>query len=252
MSADDILARASHALRQQKDGGSAEASRTRARVLSRVSSSARRGRLAVTLAPVAAVFALSTARASTQGVLPRAWSRVESFFAPERQSVKAATGDGRGSAAATRPAVVEAPGASREPVAPSVPEFPVDMLPVAAEPPPSARTLAGRAAPVEVRKEPVAEVLRQDTETSRLYADAHRAHFVDRDPAVALRAWDAYLLVAPEGPLVPEARYNRALALVRLARYTEARRALEAFADGEYGGYRAHEARELIEAMGGR
>jgi hypothetical protein len=82
-----------------------------------------------------------------------------------------------------------------------------------------------------------------------LYAQAHRAHFVDRDPAAALRAWDVYLAAAPDGPLAPEARYNRALALVRLGRRAEAREALAPFAAGAYGGYRAAEARALIDAL---
>ncbi len=83
---------------------------------------------------------------------------------------------------------------------------------------------------------------------ARLYAEAHRAHFVDGDPASALRAWNAYLAAAPEGAFVPEARYNRALTLVRLGRLDEARQALEPFARGMYGGYRAREATALLNA----
>jgi hypothetical protein len=87
------------------------------------------------------------------------------------------------------------------------------------------------------------------SEADALYAAAHRAHFVDRDPAAALRAWDTYLAVAPSGPFAPEARYNRALALVRLGRRAEARDALAPFAAGAFGGYRATEARALLGAL---
>jgi hypothetical protein len=72
----------------------------------------------------------------------------------------------------------------------------------------------------------------------------HTAH----DPA-ALPAWDAYLRVAERGVLVPEARYNRALCLVRLGRRAEARAALQPFARGEFGGYRRAEAEALLRAL---
>ena len=54
----------------------------------------------------------------------------------------------------------------------------------------------------------------------------------------------------PEGPLVLEARYNRALCLVRLGRTAEARAALLPFADGTLAHYRQAEARALIRALG--
>jgi hypothetical protein len=82
-----------------------------------------------------------------------------------------------------------------------------------------------------------------------LYAVAHRAHFDDRDPARALVAWDAYLADDPRGPFAPEARYNRALCLVRLGRASEAAQALQPFADGAYGAYRAEESRKLLAAL---
>jgi len=84
-----------------------------------------------------------------------------------------------------------------------------------------------------------------------LFAEAHRLHFVDRDPVRALAAWDRYLAAAPSGRFVPEARYNRALALIRAGRELEAKRELEAFANGTYGGYRRDEARALLDAIDG-
>jgi hypothetical protein len=82
-----------------------------------------------------------------------------------------------------------------------------------------------------------------------LYAIAHDAHFVARDPARALTAWDAYLAKHPRGRLAPEARYNRAIALVRLGRTEEAKAALGPFAAGSFGSYRRAEARRLIDAL---
>jgi len=61
----------------------------------------------------------------------------------------------------------------------------------------------------------------------------------------ALAAWDRYLAVDARGPLVLEARFNRAVCLVSLGRKAEARLALAPFANGEYGSYRRNEARTL-------
>lgn len=82
-----------------------------------------------------------------------------------------------------------------------------------------------------------------------LFAEAHRRHFVERDPHRALAAWDRYLAAAPNGRFVPEARYNRALTLVRMGRNVEAKRGLELFANGMYGPYRQDEAHALLDAL---
>lgn len=73
------------------------------------------------------------------------------------------------------------------------------------------------------------------------YERAHRVHFFGDAPAAALSAWDAYLAAYPHGTFSPEARYNRALCLVRLARFGPAADALRPFATGRFGGYRRHE-----------
>jgi hypothetical protein len=85
-----------------------------------------------------------------------------------------------------------------------------------------------------------------------LYAEAHALHFVTRDPARTLAAWDRYLAVAPadaRSGLVLEATYNRAICLVRLGRRAEAREALRPFADGAYGAYRREDARALLASI---
>lgn len=70
-----------------------------------------------------------------------------------------------------------------------------------------------------------------------------------RDAALAIVAWDNYLASYPSGQFAPEARYNRALTLVRLGRREEARDALRPFAEADPGGYRREEARKLLDAI---
>ena len=81
-----------------------------------------------------------------------------------------------------------------------------------------------------------------------MYTRAHRLHF-DGDAAAALAAWDAYLLQFPDGRFVPDARYNRAIDLVKLRRYAEARAALLPFADGAFGGYHRGDAQRLLTSI---
>jgi hypothetical protein len=83
-----------------------------------------------------------------------------------------------------------------------------------------------------------------------LYRRAHELHFHGTDHAAAIAAWEAYLAAEPMGRFVAEARYNRALLLIRVGRYTEARAALAPYARGEIaGGYRGAEATRLIERL---
>jgi hypothetical protein len=82
-----------------------------------------------------------------------------------------------------------------------------------------------------------------------LYGRAHRAHFVEKSWATALAGWDDYLRQLPRGRFAVEARYNRALCLVRLGRTEQALGALRSLAQGAAGGYRQREARALIEQL---
>jgi hypothetical protein len=84
-----------------------------------------------------------------------------------------------------------------------------------------------------------------------LYRRAHDLHFHGGDPAATLAAWDAYLAAEPNGRFSVDARYNRALLLIRLARYAEARDALAPFARGEVApaGYRQSEAEQLVDRL---
>jgi hypothetical protein len=82
---------------------------------------------------------------------------------------------------------------------------------------------------------------------SAAYGRAHRAHFLEDAPGRALAAWDDYLAAYPAGVFAPEARYNRALCLVRLGRLGAAARALRSFASEARDGYRRAEARLLLD-----
>jgi hypothetical protein len=85
-----------------------------------------------------------------------------------------------------------------------------------------------------------------DAET-QLYARAHEAHFTRDAPRAALAAWNQYLRQYPNGAFVPDARYNRALCLLRLRQLDAAALALRPFADGAFHGYRRVEADTLLD-----
>jgi len=144
---------------------------------------------------------------------------------------------------------------SREPAAPPavVLEIPAPLEPEPQPPAlaPAAPALAATAPALRERRaarreaEP-APVAAGASAVDALYREAHHQHFVRRDFAAALAAWERFLAVG-RGPLLIEARYNRAIALAHLGRRAEAISALRPFADGELGSYRQREARALVE-----
>jgi TolA-binding protein len=81
------------------------------------------------------------------------------------------------------------------------------------------------------------------------YRQAHRTHFDGAPPSVALAAWDKYLAAYPAGSFAPDARFNRALCLLRLGRNADARAALAPFAQAPAGGYRQAEAASLLRSL---
>jgi hypothetical protein len=81
------------------------------------------------------------------------------------------------------------------------------------------------------------------------YRVAYDAHFHGGSPAAALAAWDAYLAAYPNGKLATDARYNRAIILVKLKRYREAANALRPLATAPEGAYRRGEAARLLNAL---
>lgn len=85
---------------------------------------------------------------------------------------------------------------------------------------------------------------------SRWYGAAHVAHFSGGDPRRAVAAWNHYLIRYPHGVFEPEARFNRAVCLVRLGLFEQASASLAPFANGRFGAYRRDEAQRLLDWVG--
>jgi hypothetical protein len=244
----DSLRAAAESLRDRYDGSSDCAADTEARVLASLAASARKRRARVLyLLPVAAAFVASSAWAGATGRLHSLVVAVHHLIEPAARA-PAASPMPNHARSANPPAPVREP----EIAAPAPPPEP-------AVPTPSPR--AGPSAKPVVPVSPVpsaalpsvnppAEPPRA-TDADDLYRAAHHAHFVDRDPVAAVAAWDRYLAIAPHGPMAPEARYDRAIDLVRLDRRDEAVAALRPFAEGDYGPYHQADARALIERLSG-
>lgn len=221
MSEERDLRDAFAALRDEHAGATEASSATRTRIL--LAASKRRRRKLVVLrvvVPLAAVLALSTAWAAVTGRLPHVFDRV-----PER-------------------AVAPPP----PPAASSVVVVPMPTPPAPTKPESVAHVAAPEATTAAARASVSAKAPLADAEDA-LYRRAHHAHFVEKDAARALAAWDAYLAAHPNGRFAPEARYNRALSLVRLGRTDEAREALRPFAEGRFADYRRREAQKLLDAL---
>jgi hypothetical protein len=198
--------------------------------------------------PLAAALLVLTAWASASGNLRR-WLAPAMGLDGERQHDERATA---GSAAAQGRSLRAPAAASTTAAAAPLPEpetppdsniaTPTPSPSSSPSPEPAPARSAERAAP---RAPSPARV-----DADALYREAHDAHFVRRDYAAAVVAWDRYLAAAGAGGrFALEARYNRAIALARLGRRSEAADALRPFARGDYGGYRRDEARELLRTL---
>jgi hypothetical protein len=231
MSEDDMF-RSAQALREAFGGASDRAASTRASVVSRAAARRRRSvRRTALLLPLAAILTLSTAWAAVTGRLARVLSFPQHVAAPAAFSTSS-------HASPRTPAAASPPATSA--VASTSPG-PSGATPATSGGPPPLHSASSAAVQAQAGASATAE--------EDLYAAAHRAHFVRHDPGAALRRWDAYLAAYPQGRFALEARYNRALTLVRVGRGEEARLALAPFADGREGGYRQREARELLNAI---
>jgi hypothetical protein len=273
------LKAAFRSVRDAYDGENMESNLTLQRALFRTRTGERRRRLTRwVVLPIAAVLAASSAWAGVTGKLtPAVRSMLESFHTEHTPLSSAAN--------APSPSTTTAPLPSTDPHESSPPSAEPSAVPVVAVEPappavavpaatisapvaaprtstvahtaqaPLAPSQAGEAAAVAVEPSSPktlpgsAESAPPADPHAALFAEAHRLHFTERDPARALAAWDRYLAVAPNGRFSPEARYNRALSLVRLGRHAEARAELTAFANGEYGSYRRDEAKALLDAL---
>lgn len=251
------LADAFRSVREAYDGTNEAADLTLQRALLRTRARERKQRRARWIVlPVAAALAASTA-----------WAGVTGRLAPALDALLGALHDGRSvpassAARATAPAPSATPPEGVRATPPEGVRALTGPLPRSIEP---GSTVAGDHAIPRAARADTAPSVSAATESSAplapsapedpnaaLLAEAHRLHFTERDPARALVAWDRYLAAAPRGRFVPEARYNRALALVRLGRRAEAEEELSTFAAGAYGAYRRDEAKALLDALAGR
>lgn len=267
---DDLLKAATRALRDEGEPRT-DGHLTRARVMASLHQGTlrRRTRLAFML-PVAACLAAGTAWGTATGRLPAAFRALGEIVSPSAKPAPARSAPAPVTAVKpslpARPGVEPAPAAVEAPVVPEVKPTASVETPVAA-PATEAKPAASVAAPAVEAKPastpaatpaapPASAPARPATSASATFHDpdgdlyrlAHEAHFVQHDDARALSAWEAYLRAAPGGRLATEARYNRALCLLRLGRDAEARHALAPFAAGKMG-YRQNEARQLLDAL---
>ena len=247
---------------------------TRERLMASLHESKRRHRSRFTvLLPLAAVFVGSTAFATVTGKLEAvvvSALNIVGIQADSGEQPPPASAAGR-----VGPSSKAVPSKAGDPAPPP----PVDESPAADEAEPGASAdadeVAGRAAAEPgvrgasvLRPVPAARDARTadrlegaTTEVSQpipteaddahaVYRRAHHAQFRDDDSARALAGYEEYLARQPGGRFAVDARYNRALCLVRLGRVAEARSVLDAFAGGAFGGYRQRDAARLLLALG--
>lgn len=276
---DDLLERATRALRELPPPSDRELAAGKGALLwAHRTQKHKRGRTMRWLLPLAAVLAAGSALAHTTGQLERMVDSVASVFTPAERK-PAATKEraprrkqepARMASTPALPGTAPAPLPAPLPATPSPEPSPTVVArapePAARAPSPSKRPKApAQVAPstpssvVEAASEYVREGAADEaaaapapapSEDLARYREAHRAHFGARDFAAALRGWEQYLSEYPRGTFAVEARYNRAICLIRLTRKAEARAALLPFARGEVArGYRQLDAKKLLEAL---
>jgi hypothetical protein len=270
----DRLDRAFRALRESEEGHDPRAEETLARILRHVERSpARRGRRAMRVwLLAAAVVAVTTAAAARSGQLGRvlrlvAWrddapsAGTPSLLPapPPGSSPLDPPTAGQPTLAMPESAAIEnAPGVVPSPAPPgNLPSRPLTAAPGRREsiatgattPHAASASASANAAAASPNTAPSASAVASADDQA--FARAHALHFHGGDPAAALAAWDEYLRAYPSGRFAPEARYNRAIDLLKLGRNGEAREALQPFADGAFGGYRRDEAQGILRSLDG-
>src|SRR5688572_8046774 len=240
---DDLLSRAARSLQEETEGPSSAARFTRLRVMASLrDTQVKRRTQTVLLLPFAACLAATAAWGMAAGVVPDIRSSITRALGIDSPMEPAPPKPKPAARKLPPQRAPEAP-APLENVLPTPPQPPVEVL----APEPSVRPSPARVLTLDPKKRPKTAA---SDPAHELYRAAHEAHFVAHDYARALAGWDAYLRAAPSGQLAVEARYNRALCLVRLGRSEQARSALEPFARGIAGSYRQREAAGLLEVLG--
>ena len=237
---DDLLKAATRALDEESADDGADGRFTRARVMASLHQSKvkRRTRLAFIL-PLAACLAAGTAWGAATGRLPAVFHAVGQLvgYSHQAREPKANAPASNGNPKAVAPTVAA-------PVAPTPEPF-AEAQPAPAPAPAPAKEVA---TPSSKPSPSLGSSAAFQDADGDLYRLAHEAHFASHDYARALTGWNAYLQATPNGRLATEARYNRAICLLRLGHDSEARQALAPFASGKMG-YRQNEARELLEEL---
>ncbi len=240
----DLLREATTALSEsghQQSGGKF----TRERIVATLHENQQKGRARrAMLLPLAAIFVGSTAFAGVNGSLSRVMRSALSAVgfevaAPVAVDEAPEANHARPAARAAQPTAKPQPAEAANPVEPEPPqEAAATTAPSRHEPKDElgARAGLGEAKPVVA-------------DGHELYRRGHRAHFKEGNPGGALEAYDAYLKQQPQGRFAVDARYNRALCLVRLGRHAEAEAALAPFAKGDFGDYRKQDAQRLLDAL---
>jgi hypothetical protein len=253
---DDPLKRSGDALRLETSQPELRSGLTRARVIDDAAKAQRKRPTPLRwILPFAILFGTSTALAHfTHEYFPEVWNAVvpASFERPLPKKAELV----RRAPKPTEKALAEAPVnvPVPEPLVAPAPE--IATVDPTHKQPRSKRPHAPAVAPEEPAATPAPPVLNvtpaapqapAESAELALFRRAQKLHTAKDRGAIA--AWDDFLRVAPKSPLATEARYNRALGLIRAGRSDDARKALAPFASGDMGGYRKREAAELIEAL---
>ncbi|MBN1608434.1 MAG: hypothetical protein JW940_17515 [Polyangiaceae bacterium] len=261
---DDLLREATRAVRETTEDSGDTGAFTRMRIMHSLHGARRRRMTRVVVwAPLAAILAGATAAAAT-GQAARVWLAIERAVLSEPSPADTYE----------PPAARRTRSGSRGPAKPTAPEPATSDTsePSVAEPEATRAPVTEERVSSIAKSKPRAPALDRDARTASsglaaagpsaedlaaareldLYRAAHRAHFREHDCPGAIQAWERYLAQAPRGRFTLEARYNRALCLVRLGREDAAAAALRPFAQGSFGGYRQSDARALLEALESR
>jgi hypothetical protein len=233
-------------LADEHDGATAVPEATRARVIRTLAErKPRRRKWFVVGVPAFVLFGGSTAWASMTGNLPAVVEKaisVVTFGAvefDEEPEVRIRTRVfERKAAPAVEPveALVDAAASDEEEVEAPVGE-PEEQLVPTEEP------VAKEVTPPPVKPAPALDPF------LTIYQSAHRAQFRAGDCHAAVQGYADYLSAAPSGSFAVDARYNRAVCLIKLGRTSEARTILQPFSEGRYGSYRQKRAGKLLEAF---
>jgi hypothetical protein len=246
---DTALSQALSAYAGVTSGELLDARLVRARILRSARAPRRRPlRLLSLVLPLAATFAASAAFAASQPAVRAAiTARWHALLGGAPAASNGAPSPGF--SAHAQPTATPNPqlpnpnaGSSRDALAPIA----VDELPLA----PTAQTFEAAASEGRASTEDAAP---GETEPQlEAYRNAHRTHFDSGDARKALASWDRYLADFPSGAFVDDARFNRALCLIRLGRLAEAETALAPFAQSPQGTYRQAEAASLLKGLSAR